>query len=294
MTDQPKNQYRVLVRGSGDVGSAVAHGLLGAGYVVVLHDQPQPATTRRGMAFTDAIFDGQATLEGVAARRLDHLPDLGVLLATGILLVVVVPFDLLVAALQPDVLVDARMRKRSQPEVQRGLAALTIGLGPNFVAGDTVDRAVETSWGPDLGQVISHGPTQPLAGEPRSLGGHGRERLVYAPVDGLFHTEHRIGDAVQAGEVVGSIDPVALSAPLSGRLRGLTHDGVPVVRGTKVIEVDPRDTAAGGLVAMTGIGERPGRIAAGVLQAIQEWMDARTAERRQASLAADAAEERRE
>ena len=32
----------------------------------------------------------------------------------------------------------------------------------------------------------------------------------------------------------------ALHAPLAGILRGLTRDGVPVVTGTKVIEVDPR------------------------------------------------------
>ena len=51
------------------------------------------------------------------------------------------------AAVLPDVLVDARMRKRAQPETQRGLAPLTIGLGPNFVAGQTTDLAVETQWG---------------------------------------------------------------------------------------------------------------------------------------------------
>ena len=37
----------------------------------------------------------------------------------------------LLAAIQPDILVDACMWKRVQPEVQRGLARLTIGLGPN-------------------------------------------------------------------------------------------------------------------------------------------------------------------
>ena len=52
----------VLVRGVGDIGSAVAHRLFGAGYGVVIHDDPQPTTTRRGMAFADAVFDGRASL----------------------------------------------------------------------------------------------------------------------------------------------------------------------------------------------------------------------------------------
>ena len=49
---------RVLIRGSGDVGSAVAHLLLRAGHGVVIHDVALPAAPRRGMAFADAIFDG--------------------------------------------------------------------------------------------------------------------------------------------------------------------------------------------------------------------------------------------
>jgi len=51
----------VLVRGVGDIGSAVAHRLFTAGCEVIIHDDPQPATTRRGMAFADAIFDGWQT-----------------------------------------------------------------------------------------------------------------------------------------------------------------------------------------------------------------------------------------
>lgn len=40
----------VLVRGSGDVGSAVALRLREAGHRVVVHDDPRPAHARRGMA----------------------------------------------------------------------------------------------------------------------------------------------------------------------------------------------------------------------------------------------------
>src|SRR5262245_28750344 len=59
----------VVVRGVGDIGSAIAHRLFRDGYTVVLHDLPTPTTTRRGMAFADAVFDGHAALEGVHAVR---------------------------------------------------------------------------------------------------------------------------------------------------------------------------------------------------------------------------------
>jgi xanthine dehydrogenase accessory factor len=171
--------------------------------------------------------------------------------------------------MQPDVLIDARMRKRSTPEIQRSLTPLTIGLGPNFAAGETTDLAVETNWGEELGKVIECGATRPLAGEPHSIEGHARDRYLYAPIDGQFRTALHIGSSVRAGQVVAQIGPVSLFAPLDGVLRGLTRDDVPVSKGTKVVEVDPRGPAA----VVTGIGERPGVIAEGVLSAVRRWAE---------------------
>lgn len=256
---------RVLVWGSGDVASAVALELLRHGDEVVLLEAPQPVTTRRGMAFTDAVFDGIAELEGVTALRVaDHASVLAVLAARAALPLVVGSLPD-VAAWEPwDVLVDARMRKRAQPEGLRGLAPLTIGLGPNFVAGGTVDLAIETAWGDDLGRVISEGATQPLRGEPRAIAGHARDRYLYAPVAGVFRALAAIGDRVHSGEPVAQIGAHELHAPLTGTVRGITRDGVAVAAGTKVVEIDPRLADA----VTTGVGERPARIARGVREAI--------------------------
>jgi xanthine dehydrogenase accessory factor len=73
----PENRCSpVLVRGIGDVGSAVAALLFRAGYSVALHDEPAPASPRRGMAFTDAVFDGAVVLDGISARRVDSAAEL--------------------------------------------------------------------------------------------------------------------------------------------------------------------------------------------------------------------------
>jgi len=262
----------VLVRGLGDIGSTVGHRLFIAGYGVLLHASPQPTDTRRGMAFTDAVFDGQATLEEVSAVRVDDLAHLPVLLAKrAVIPVVVTDFAQLLRVVAPDVLIDARMRKRAHPERQRGIAPLTIGLGPNFMAGETTDLAVETKWGETLGTVLTQGATHPLEGEPRPIAGIARARYVYAPQDSIFRTVRRIGDLVCAGETVAHLGSLILPAPLDGALRGLTRDGVPVPAGTKVIEVDPRGPAA----VVMGIGQRPNQIAEGVWRAVQTWVDTR-------------------
>ena len=68
--------------------------------------------------------------------------------------------------------------------------------------------------------------------------------------------------ALNLGRTLGS--PTPLAAPLAGCLRGLIHHGAFVHAGTKVIEVDPR----GRPERVFGIGERPRRIAQGVLSCI--------------------------
>jgi len=259
---------RILVRGSNDVGSAVAHRLFMVGYGVAIHEIPQPTTARRGMSFTDAIFDGHAVLDGVEGKFIKRLYLLrGMLVAHQAIPVVVKDFHDLLQTLRPQILVDARMRKHIQPESQRGLAEFTMGLGPNFIASEIVDIAVETNRGEMLGQIIRHGATHPLQGEPNEIDGHARDRYVYSPAAGIFHTSLQIGDSVAQGEEVAHVDSILLLAPITGVLRGLTHDGVPVTPKTKVIEVDPRTQHA----QVSGIGERPARIAEGVFKAIQNW-----------------------
>lgn len=156
---------RVLVLGVNDVASAVAWYLWREGYQVIVASDPMPTVTRRGMAFADAVFDGTAVLEGVVAQRAETVEAVERLLEARTAVPLVIEDDLveLVARYRPDVVIDARMRKRAQPTPLRGLAQLTIGLGPGFVAGALVDVAIETSW-EELGAVRWEGANLPLAG----------------------------------------------------------------------------------------------------------------------------------
>ena len=72
---------KVVVRGSGDIGSAVAHQLVREACAVVIQEDPTPTTTRRGMAFTDAVFDGWTSLDGIDAIRARDTTDVRRLLA---------------------------------------------------------------------------------------------------------------------------------------------------------------------------------------------------------------------
>ena len=118
--------------------------------------------------------------------------------------------------------------------------------------------------GERLGAIIEAGSTLPLGGDPRPIGGVGRARFVYAPACGRFETSAQIGNRVEGSAIIARIEGAPLHAPIGGVIRGLTRNGVEVAIRTKVIEVDPRGDPA----AAFGLGERPRRIAEGVLKAL--------------------------
>lgn len=216
------------------------------------------------MSFVDAFFRGKAALDGIEARRIDavarlreHTLDSASVTATAM------PFEQVLGGIRPWILIDARMRKHERPEASRGLAPVTIGIGPGFDAGHTVDLVIESAWGERLGQVIRSGQAISMLGEPSIIGGVGRERFIYAAESGRFATHHQIGQAVTEGETVASIGSRVIVAPLSGQIRGLAHDAADVEAGSKVLEVIPA-----GAAACFGIGTRPGEIAAGVVRAL--------------------------
>lgn len=250
-----------LVRGTGEIASGVAHALHQAGWPVVLHDIATPATTRRRMAFTDAVFDGTARLSGLTAKRADSLADLRPWLQRRrVVPVTVAPLAATLAALPWVALVDARVRLGRRPEPQMRLAPLTIGLGAGFIAGGTVTVAIDTAWD-RLGAIVTRGATSVAMGSPHAIAGVGAERFIHAPYAGTFRTRYDVGHWVTAGDIIAVIDDIPMAAPLTGVLRGLVRDGVPVSAGTKVIEVDPRGWDA----VYTGVGERAFKMGESVL-----------------------------
>ncbi|MET0291387.1 MAG: hypothetical protein ABW136_03415 [Steroidobacteraceae bacterium] len=264
----------VLVMGCGDIGSAVARQLVLLGARVVLNDLPAPAHARRGMAYTDAMFRGSATLEGVEARFVDGLAGAKVLWrdSTAVPLTALTDATLL-DAFGFDVVVDATLRRSRTDDSMPPTDALWIGIGPGFVPGGNCSVAVESQWGPNLGRLLRDASTAPLGGGPRELAGVGRDRFVAAPVSGRWSTALSLGDRVEVGGRVGSLagidGAVDVHAPIAGVLRGLTFPGVAVRAGQRIVEVDPREPPE-----VFGVGERPRAIASGVALALTEGSSA--------------------
>ena len=239
-----RGREKVLIKGAGEQASATAHRLFRCGYRVLMTDLERPTAIRRTVSFCSAIYHGEIEIEGVkgvrwrpedvgtrAGQEWDHIP------------VCVDPQSRLVARWRPDVVVDARILKTNLDN-RRSDAGLVIGLGPGLEAGRDVHFVVETMRGHDLGRIIASGFSQRDSGEPGEIGGYTRERLVRAPVGGVFESRHTIGDLLAAGDVIGGVAGVEMKAEIGGVLRGLLYPGLEVTAGFKVADVDPRGEPA--------------------------------------------------
>jgi len=233
------DDVRVLIKGAGDLATGVGARLWRCGFPVVMTELAQPLTIRRTVAFAEAVYEGQVTVEEITARRVTDLAEIESAWRANTLPILTGCDDACVGVIKPDVLVDATLAKRNVG-TRITDAPFVIGLGPGFVAGQDVHAIVETNRGHYLGRVLWSGSAQPDTGVPGDIAGFGRERVIYAPADDVFEHRVEIGDEVRAGDVVGLAGQTPVLAPITGVLRGLIHDGVSVKAGLKIGDVDPR------------------------------------------------------
>lgn len=229
----------VLVIGGGDLGTGTAYRLHRAGFKVVVSELAQPSVIRRAVAFASAVYDGQIEVEGVEARLAENKEEIKSLLKQGIVPIIVDPEGKARTLLKPDVIVDARMAKRSLGTTLAD-ASIVIGLGPGFTAGQDAHAVVETMRGHNLGRVILQASAQPDTHVPGLVHGYGRERVLWAPCAGRFRSDAHICDPVEVGQIVAWVEEQPVHASISGVLRGLLHNNLLVREGQKVGDIDPR------------------------------------------------------
>lgn len=263
---------KVLIRGAGDLASGIALRLHRSGFAVAMTETGVPTTVRRTVAFSPAVYLGSVQVEDVTGTLCHSVEELEKLVTEGKIPVLVDEKARTGLSWKPEVVVDAILAKRNTG-TRITDAATVIGVGPGFTAGVDCHCVVESKRGHYLGRCIWEGSAIPNTGVPGLIGGFGIQRLLRAPADGIFRGAAEIGDQVEAGQVVGFVESgsvwehprenkglsgeevslgvsgqnvsgscqeIPMTAQISGVVRGLLQDGVPVTRGMKAGDVDPR------------------------------------------------------
>ena len=248
----------IIIRGGGDLATGTIYRLWKSGFRLLVLEAENPAAIRRAVAVSEAVFQGTAQVEDMTAVLIRTAEEAGRVIDAGQIPVLADPAGECIARLRPAAVIDAILAKRNLG-THRGMAPLTVALGPGFTAGEDVDYVVETKRGHQLGRIIREGQAIPNTGVPGLIGGYGAERVIHAPASGTLRAIHRIGDLVTVGEIIAEIERrepaengkmtgngdqdgmrVPVPASLAGVLRGLIRDGYPVKKGLKIADIDPR------------------------------------------------------
>lgn len=254
----------IIVRGGGDLATGTIYKLKKSGFPVLILEVAQPSAIRRNVAFCEAVYRGKHTVEDMTCHRADSLAQAEAYLRQGKLTVLMDPRGDAIPHLEPLAVVDAILAKKNLG-THRGMAPITVALGPGFTAGADVDAVVETQRGHNLGRVLWQGCAAPNTGIPGIIGGYGRERVIHSPAAGTLRTVSHITDTVEKGQIIAYVDDVPVYATLDGLLRGLLPDGYPVTKGFKLADIDPRKEEYQNCFTVS---DKARCIAGGVLEAI--------------------------
>ena len=260
----------VIVRGGGDIASGTIHKLHQCGFPVMVLEIPNPSCIRRTVSFCEAVFDQNVMVEDVRARKTDSIEEALNLIHQGIVPVMIDPEGNLIRRLHPAVVVDAILAKRNLGTRIED-AAVVIGLGPGFTAGQDVHAVIETKRGHNLGRVIYEGMAAPNSGIPGMIAGYAAERVIHAPASGRLKIIKDIGEETVPGQIIARIikgkreKTVPVKATIPGIIRGMIRDGYPVTKGLKIADIDPRIEEKKNCIS---ISDKARCIAGGVLEAI--------------------------
>jgi len=236
-----KGSRTVIVRGGGDIATGVVQKLWRTGFRPVILESAAPTAIRRSVALSQAVYNGSAMVEDITARLIRSTSEIHGCFEQGVIPVLIDEHASCVKHIGSVAVIDAIIAKRNIG-THRGLAPITIGLGPGFTAPNDVDVVIETMRGHNLGRILHEGMAMPNTGVPGEVGGVAALRVIHSPVAGKLSIVRDIGETVRTGEILAHIGDTPIIAPICGLLRGMIQCGLHVRSGQKIADIDPRET----------------------------------------------------
>lgn len=230
---------KILIKGAGDLATGIAVRLYQCGHRIVMTEIEKPLTVRRMVAFSRAVYELEAIVEGISGRLVQTLEEEEQVTMDGKIAVIVDPQAEIRKTYRPDVMIDAILAKKNLG-TRITDASFVIGVGPGFTAGEDCHCVIETKRGHTLGSVIWKGSAIPNTGVPGNVGGYTIERLIRASAPGEMAAIVSIGDLVQEGQVVAYTGGKPVYAKMTGIVRGMLQNDVIVEENMKIGDIDAR------------------------------------------------------
>ena len=118
----------IVVRGGGDIATGTIYKLKQAGFNVLILEVEYPSAIRRNVAFSEAVYAGQQTVENMTCYKAEDIAHAEKMLQEGKLVVLVDEKGESINYFRPQVVVDGILAKKNP--------------------GTTIDMACDSSLGP--------------------------------------------------------------------------------------------------------------------------------------------------
>ncbi len=258
-----KPQLKVLIKGAGELATGVAWRLHQSHFHVLMTEISEPLAIRRAVSFCEAVYERRKVVEGVETTLIDHPEKTNQIWAHSQIPLLIDPNLDMMNQIQPDILIEATLSKKNTG-IQMKDAPLVIALGPGYNAGQDAHIVVETNRGHHLGRLYTSGYAQADTGIPGRIAGFSEERVLRAPVNGIFEARIELGDQVVVDELIATVAGEPITARIPGVVRGLIRTHTQVKSGLKIGDIDPR----GDKSYVGTISEKARAISGSVLEAI--------------------------
>lgn len=221
------NLNQIVILGAGDKGTALAIRLFRAGYAPILLERENPTDLYHFRNYSSVVYSGNKYVEGIECVSIFPEIPLRKSLSTIDSCIKNRNIPLLAGddqafldLLNPEIVVDCRSgliaesieNWENYSHYMRIGNQFRPGVHGNHIIGDR-GRAAGRVFHPDIKEYFDD--ENPIR----------RTMPVTAPLEGVFIAEKSIGDQVHERESIGSISGIAIMAPETGYLTGVTHSG---------------------------------------------------------------------
>ena len=127
---------RVLIKGAGDLASGIAVRLYHSGFQVIMTETGEPTTIRRYVAFSRAIYESEAEVEGISAKCVSTREEMEHCLEQREIPIIADPACVHMDWYQPDIEECDSCKEKSWNKAED--APIVVGVGPDLQPGETV------------------------------------------------------------------------------------------------------------------------------------------------------------
>jgi xanthine dehydrogenase accessory factor len=231
------NNDLIVVRGAGQLGSAVVQKFYRSGKRLLVLEKEAPTTLFGSVSLASAVYTQTSQVEDICARTIPNVRYLMSAWQDGVVPILIDPSMRRLGNLRPTCIIDATS-SHCNDAMHPSKAPITLALGPGFIAGQEVDAVIDTTAGHNQGQIIFEGQLEKIY--ETSLQANGQWMLTSPCRGPIFHRNQvSIGSLVQKDQLLFILAGESIYAPVKGIVRGLLPNACTALAGQKVALIDP-------------------------------------------------------